>query len=323
VSNFVELVKYIIAMLRKHSEIKWTIEAHNSFDQIKKALTEAPVLVSPNYSKDFLIFYFASFDTVAAVLLQKNVEGLEQSISFFSRALRDDELKYDLMDKQAYALVKALKSFRVYVLHSRVIAYVPSAVVKEILIQPNIDGKCNKWIVKILEFDLEIRPTKLVKGQGLANLLSESNCSALGVNFISSSEEKQQAELNDKGIQIIPTLADSSWYKDIIFFLQNLQPPSGMEKNKVRALKLKSIKYCLVDQILYWKDPLGVLLRCLDPQEAQKIMSYFHDSLCGGHHFWRTTAYKILKAGYFWHSLFMDVCAKIKVCNKCQKFSGK
>ena len=84
--------------------------------------------------------------------------------------------------------------------------------------------------------------------------------------------------MSDKGPQVISTLKNCSRYKDIIFFLQNLQPSSGMEKNKVRALKLESIKYCLVDQILYWKDPLGVLLRCLDPQEAQNIMSNFHDS---------------------------------------------
>jgi hypothetical protein len=96
-----------------------------------------------------------------------------------------------------------------------------------------------------------------------------------------------------------------------------------MERNKVRALKLKSIKYCLVDQILYMKDPLGVILRCLDPQEAQNIMSNFHDSLCGGHHYWRTMTYKILRAGYFWPSLFTDVCAKIRAYAKCQKFSGK
>jgi hypothetical protein len=102
-------------------------------------LTEAPVLVSPDYSKDFLIFSFSSFDTVAVVLLQKNVEGLEQPISFFSRALRDAEVRYDIMEKQAYALVKSLKDFRAYVLHSKVIAYVPSVSVKDILLQPNID----------------------------------------------------------------------------------------------------------------------------------------------------------------------------------------
>jgi hypothetical protein len=323
VSNFVELVKFITTMLRKGNEIKWTSESRNSFDQIKKALTEAPVLISPNYSKEFLIFSFASFDTVAVVLLQKNVEGLEQPISFFSRALRDAEIKYDIMEKQAYALVKSLKAFRVYVLHSKVIAYVPSASVKEILIQPDIDGRRSKWIAKILEFDLEIKPTKLVKGQGLARLLAESNYKSLGVNFINSCSENQQDEFSDEDPKVTPPLAGCTWYKDIIFFLQKLQPPDGMGKSKVRALKLKSIKYCLIDQVLYWKDPLGVLLRCLDPQEAQKIMYDFHDSLCGGHHFWRTTTYKILRAGYFWPSLFTDVCAKIRSCVKCQKFSGK
>jgi hypothetical protein len=91
--------------------------------------------------------------------------------------------------------------------------------------------------------------------------------------------------------QFIPPLAECTWYKDIIFFLLELQPPDGMGKSKARALKLKEIKYFLIDQVLYWKDPLGVLLRFLDPQEAQRIMFDFHDSLCGGHHFWRTTSY--------------------------------
>jgi hypothetical protein len=63
--------------------------------------------------------------------LQKNVEGLEKPIAFFNRALRDAKLKYEIMDKQAYALVKSLKSFRFYVLHSRVITYVPSTALKE------------------------------------------------------------------------------------------------------------------------------------------------------------------------------------------------
>jgi hypothetical protein len=79
------------------------------------------------------------------------------------------------MEKQAYALVKALKAFIVYVLHSKVISYFPSSSVKDILIHPDIDGRRSKWIAKILEFDLEIKPTKLVKGQGLARLLAKSN----------------------------------------------------------------------------------------------------------------------------------------------------
>jgi hypothetical protein len=59
---------------------------------------------------------------------------MEQPIYFFSRALRDAEIRYDIREKQAYALVKSLKDFRVYFFHSIIIAYILSTSVKEILI---------------------------------------------------------------------------------------------------------------------------------------------------------------------------------------------
>jgi hypothetical protein len=65
-------VKYITTMLRKGNEVKWTDYSRDYFDKIKKALTKAPVLISPDYSKEFLIFSFASFDTLVVVLLRKN-----------------------------------------------------------------------------------------------------------------------------------------------------------------------------------------------------------------------------------------------------------
>ena len=145
----------------------------------------------------------------------------------------------------------------------------------------------------------------------------------MGVNFINTCSEGHQVEISDKNPQDSPPLEECTWYEDIIFFLQELRLPDGMGKRKARDLKLKAIRYCLIDQVLYWKDPLGVLLRCLDPQEAQKIIFQFHDNLCGGHHFWRTTTYNILRVGYYWPTLFTDVCVKVNPCIKCQKFSEK
>jgi hypothetical protein len=57
-----------------------------------------------------------------------------------------------------------------------------------------------------------------------------------------------------------------------------------MGKSKEIYLNLKAVRYFLINQVLYWKYPLGVLLIFLDPKEAQKIMFDFHDSLCGGNH---------------------------------------
>jgi len=96
------------------------------------------------------------------------------------------------MEKKDYALVKALKDLILYVLHSNISAYVPSPSMKEILVDPDIDGKRSKWIAKILEFDLELKPTRLVKGQCLARLLAKSNFKYLGVNFMNINLKNMQ-----------------------------------------------------------------------------------------------------------------------------------
>jgi hypothetical protein len=150
IPNFAKIIKLIMNMLKNDAKIKWKQEAKSSFERIKQALIEAHILISPDFSKDFLIFSFASEETIVVVLLQKNEEGYEQPISFFSKALRDAELKYNIMEKHAYALVKALKSFRVYILHSKIIAYVPSNNVKDMLVQLDNEGKRGKWIAKLL-----------------------------------------------------------------------------------------------------------------------------------------------------------------------------
>jgi len=53
-------MRWITNMLKKESDIRWTPEAKKSFEDIKRAILESPVLVSPDFSKDFLIFSFAS-----------------------------------------------------------------------------------------------------------------------------------------------------------------------------------------------------------------------------------------------------------------------
>ena len=104
---------------------------------------------------------------------------MEKPISFFSKMLRDGELKYDIMEKKAYDLFKALKDFRVYILHSHIISHVPTAAVKWILTQLDPDRRRVKWIATLLEYDIEIRPTKLIKGKGLENMLTDSNYESL------------------------------------------------------------------------------------------------------------------------------------------------
>ena len=80
-----------------------------------------------------------------------------------------------------------------------------------------------------------------------------------------------------------------------------------LDKKPTRSLKLKATKYFLINQHLHWKDPGGVLLRCLEKPEIEEVILELHEGACGGHKYWKATTYKILRSGYYWPSLFSDV----------------
>ena len=144
-------MKYITNILGQDQEIRWTPKAKQSFESIKRAIAEALVLASPDFSKYFLIFSFASEHMVEGVILQKNHKGHENPIALYSKTLRYSPLKYNILDKKDYSLVQSLKYFWVYILHSHIIAHEHTSIMKEILTQPNPEGKRGKWIEFLLE----------------------------------------------------------------------------------------------------------------------------------------------------------------------------
>jgi len=99
--------------------------------------------------------------------------------------------------------------------------YVPNNSVKDILTQPNPEGKREKWIAVLLEYDLEIKPTNLIKGQGLARLMTQTKREILGINLTTYLSD-HAAEEERETPQISHNFLDSAWYVDIIFVLKNL-----------------------------------------------------------------------------------------------------
>jgi transposase InsO family protein len=311
VPNFAERIKPLSALLKKDVAFRWDNKTNKSFEDIKDAISQAPVLINPDFSRDFIIFSFASQDTIAGVLMQKDVDDYEHPVAFMSKVLRDSELNYSITEKQAYALVKSLKHFRNYVGYNKIKAYVPYPAVKDVLSQQDCMGTRGKWVSKIQEYDLEIKPTKIIKGQGLAQMLTESNQEAIQMG------ESEQINV------MISELEHDEWYSDIVYYLKNLSCPDHLVDYKRRALRLKAMKYCLTEDGLGWRNPDGVILRCVNKEEAKKLLEELHSGYCGGHFAARTTAHKILRAGYYWPTLFSDTHQHVRSCQPCQYFSGK
>ena len=84
------------------------------------------------------------------------------------------ELNYHEVDKQAFAIFKAVKHFHPYLLKSKTKIIVPYSSVRNLLVQKDLGEKRAPWMTALQEYDLEIKPSTIVKGQGLCKLAIEA-----------------------------------------------------------------------------------------------------------------------------------------------------
>jgi hypothetical protein len=74
------------------------------------------------------------------------------------------------------------------------------------------------------------------------------------------------------------------------------------------------MKYYIVQGGLGWKNPNGIMLRCVDSQEANDLMKDFHKEFCGGYYIAKTTMHMILTVGYYWPTIFHEIHRFIRSC---------
>ncbi len=110
---------------------------------------------------------------------------------------------------------------------------------------------------------------------------------------------------------------------DMKNFLSGDGYPQGLDKTKRRQYRLQSIPYVVIDGILFRRDFNGTLLRCIEEEQAERMIKELHDGPDGGHFSARTTTMKIMRASYYWPSLFHDCHRYVRKCEKCAFFSGK
>ena len=171
--DFTEIVKPLQEMIKKDFTFKWTKERREAFEKIKETIEEAPTLWISNFDNEFILNTFAFDHSIAVVLTQKNEEGEEFLVSFMSTCLQGTELKYPAIDKQAFAMFKDVKHFHPYLLRFHTKIIVPHLVVKALLIQKEPGDSRGNKLTTLQEYDLEIKPIKFVKGQGLCKLVAK------------------------------------------------------------------------------------------------------------------------------------------------------
>ena len=129
-----------------------------AIDKLKQALTSAPVLVHPDWTKPFEIHADCSPNALGAALLQRNNSGDLQVISYLSKALTDVQKNYAHHEREALSVIYALETWRTYVTGSKTTVWTDSEAVAHIM-KPNSKhtGRLLRYCIRLSEFDVEVK----------------------------------------------------------------------------------------------------------------------------------------------------------------------
>ncbi|GJX57654.1 reverse transcriptase domain-containing protein [Tanacetum coccineum] len=185
IQDFSKIARPMTHLLEKETPSIFLKECIKAFETLKKKLTEAPILVVPDWNLPFEIMCDASDFGVSAVLGQRKTKHFKP-IHYASKTMTDAQAHYTTTEKELLAVVYAFEKFRSYLVLSKTIMYTDHSVLKYLLAKQDANPRLLCWILLLQEFDVIIRDKK-----GAENLAAD---------HLSRLENPHQGDLEKKEI---------------------------------------------------------------------------------------------------------------------------
>ena len=107
------------------------------------------------------------------------------------------------------------------------------------------------------------------------------------------------------------------WYYDIKRFVQDREYPPQATENEKKYIRRMAFQFFLSGEILYKRTHNATLLRCVDAEEANRLIQEMHAGLMGAHANGPFLARKIMRASYYWLTMERDCIRHVQTCHKC------
>ncbi|GJZ50722.1 reverse transcriptase domain-containing protein [Tanacetum coccineum] len=286
IQDFSKIARPMTHLLEKETPFIFSKECIEAFETLKMKLTQAPILVAPDWDLPFEIMCDASdFKT-------KHF----QPIHYASKTMTEAQAHYTTTEKELLAVVYAFEKFWPYLVLSKSIVYTDHSALKYLLAKQDAKPRLLRWILLLQEFDVVIRDKK-----GAENLAAD-HLSRLENPHQSELEKKEITEtfpLETLGMVTFRGDDNAPWFADFANYHAGNFVIKGMSSQQKRKF-FKDVKH------YFWDDPFlfkicadQVIRRCVSGQEAFDILKACHSGPTGGHYGANYTAKKIFDSDLF------------------------
>ncbi|GJU64082.1 reverse transcriptase domain-containing protein [Tanacetum coccineum] len=302
-------------LLEKNTPFIFSNECIQAFETLKKKLTEAPILIAPDWDLPFELMCDASDFAIGAVLGQRHEKHF-RPIHYASKTMNEAESHYTTTEKEMLAVVYAFEKFRSYLILNKSIVYTDHSALKYLFAKKDSKARLLRWVLLLQEFKFKVIDTK-----GAENLAAD-HLSRLENPYENVLDPK---EINEKfpleTLNMVTFRGDSStpWFADFANYHAGnfiVKGMSSQQKNKF----FKDVKH------YFWDDPYlfkicadQMIWRCVAGQEAVDILTACHSGPTGGHYGANYTAKKVFDSGFYWPTIYRDAHDLVTRCDTCQR----
>nr|GFB78894.1 reverse transcriptase domain-containing protein [Tanacetum cinerariifolium] len=218
-------------LLEKDTPFVFSEDCIQAFQTLKKKLTEAPILIAPNWDMPFELMCDASDFSIGAVLGQRHEKHF-RPIHYASKTLTDAESNYTMTKKEMLAVVYAFKKFRSYLIMNKCIVHTDHSALKYLFAKKDAKARLLRWVLLLQEFDFAVIDTK-----GAENLAVD-HLSRLGnpyENVLDPKEINENFPLETLSMVTSRGNSDTPWFADFAnYYAGNflLKGMSTQQKNK-------------------------------------------------------------------------------------------
>ncbi|GKC50199.1 reverse transcriptase domain-containing protein [Tanacetum coccineum] len=315
IKDFSKISRPMTHLLEKNTPFIFSNECIQAFEMLKKKLTEAPILIAPEWDLPFELMCDAS-DFAIGAILGKRHEKHFRPIHYASKTMNKAESHYTTTEKEMLAVVYAFEKFRSYLILNKSIVYTNHSALKYFFAKKDSKARLLRWVLLLQEFTFKVIDTK-----GAENLVANhlSRLENPYENVLDPKEVNEKFPLETLNMVTSRSDSSTSWFADYANYHPGnfiVKGMSSQQKNKF----FKDVKH------YFWDDPYlfkicvdQVVRRCVHGKKALDILEACHNEPTGGHHGANLTAKKVFDACFFWPTIYKDAHELVKNCDSCQR----